>query len=499
MIRSRFCLCVLCAILGAALALAVLLLAPAPAFAQAPKGPVSFINDVVPILKENSCYACHDAKKRKGKLDLTTYESMRKGGDNDDPLAPGKPDDSLMYQLITTPTAKRMPPKESGDPVPKDKIAVIERWLKEGAKLDAGIDAKADLMRELRIRWKPPAPPVSYKYPVIVNAVAFTPDNAKVIVGGHHELTIWDVNEGKLEKRIATRSERAYALGFLPDGKLVVAGGRPGQEGNVRIYDINAKPKEEKDGVAMLDGVNDKAVMLKELADTDDAILCLAISADGKRLAAGGCDRMVRVWDISEGLDKAKLIGGADDKPIENHADWVLGIALAADGKHLLTSSRDKTAKVWDLSTKESVLTFPGHQAAVFGVVVRPDSKTGISVGEDNQIRAWVASGDGKQVRATGGHAKAVLKIAQHPTQPLIVTCSADNTVRTWNADTGAAGKTLSGHTDQVFAIAISPDGNQIASGSYNGEVRIWKVADGTVVKAFNASPGLQQAAAPQK
>src|SRR5947209_1497621 len=150
MIRSHFCLCVLRAILGAALALAVLLLAPSAAFAQAAK-PVSFINDVAPILKEN-CFACHDAKKRKGKFDMTTYEAMRKGGDNDDPIVPGKPDDSLLYQLVTTPTAKRMPPKESGDPLPKEKIAVIERWLKDGAKLDAGIDAKADLMRELRIR-----------------------------------------------------------------------------------------------------------------------------------------------------------------------------------------------------------------------------------------------------------------------------------------------------------------------------------------------------------
>ena len=41
---------------------------------------------------------------------------------------------------------------------------------------------------------------------------------------------------GKLEKRLYTRSERAYKMAFLPDGKLIIAGGRPGQEGNVRVY-----------------------------------------------------------------------------------------------------------------------------------------------------------------------------------------------------------------------------------------------------------------------
>jgi WD40 repeat protein len=68
--------------------------------------------------------------------------------------------------------------------------------------------------------------------------------------------------------------------------------------------------------------------------------------------------------------------------------------------------------------------------------------------------------------------------------------------VRIWNADTGAAVRTLSGHTDWVYALAVSPDGNQIASGSWNGEVKVWKVADGTLVKAFNGSPGLQPATA---
>src|SRR5579859_1962805 len=84
---------------------------PARAQASANKGPISFINDVAPIFKEN-CFACHDAKKRKGKLDMTTYENLRKGGDNDDPIAAGKPDESLLIDLLAAKGSKRMPPKE---------------------------------------------------------------------------------------------------------------------------------------------------------------------------------------------------------------------------------------------------------------------------------------------------------------------------------------------------------------------------------------------------
>jgi WD40 repeat protein len=479
--------------MAAALAVLMLLAAPQPAKAAAPaaKGPVSFINDIAPILKEK-CFGCHGAKNPKGKLDMTKYETFRKGGTKDDPIVPGKADDSYILMVLTATDKKRMPPKESGDPLPQQQIDLIERWIEGGAKLDAGLKPQADLLRELRLRWQPPAPPAAYPFPVTVTALAFTPDSKKIVVSGHHELTVWDVASGKLEKRIQTRARRAMAMVFLPDGKLAVAGGRPGEEGDVRIYDINGGSAKNVNGVAVLDGVHDKGVMVKQLLDADDEVLCLALSADGKKLASGGCDRLVHVWDLSGGYANVK-----EEQAIENHADWVFGVAFTPDGKRLATASRDKTAKLWDLAAKESILTFPDHQNPVYAVAIKSDGKTGFSVGEDNQLRTWNAAPEGKQIRNSGGHGKVILKLVVHPKQPLLVTCSADQTVRVWNADNGAAVRTLSGHGDYVYALVISPDGNLVASGGFDGEVRIWKVADGSLVKAFNASPGLQVAATP--
>jgi WD40 repeat protein len=256
----------------------------------------------------------------------------------------------------------------------------------------------------------------------------------------------------------------------------------------VCIYDISGAGKVEN-GVATLDGVNDPNVLVKKLLESDDEVLCLALSADGKKLASGGCDRIVNVWDLSTGLDAAKV-----EQSFENHADWVFGVAFSPDGKYLLTGSRDKTAKVWDLSTKESVLTFPDHQNGVYGVAIKGDGKVGYSIGEDNQLRSWNATGDaaGKPVKPLGGHGKPILKLAAHPKLPLMATCSADGTVKVWNSDNGTNTKTLTGNTDYVFAVAISPDGNLVASGAFNGEVKVWKIADGSLVKDFNASPGLK-------
>jgi mono/diheme cytochrome c family protein len=477
----RFCACVLCALAAAA---AYLLLFAGAQTAAAQDRPVSFITDVAPIFKEN-CLACHDAKKKAGKYDMTTYERIMAGGANGEQIVRGKPDESDVHALMVTTEPRRMPPRDKGEAVPKDKAAVVAKWIQQGAKLDPGIDPKADVVKELRVRWKPPVPPKAYPFPAIVNALAFSPDGKHLVVGGHHELTVWEAATGKLAKRVHTRAERAYGLAFLPDGLLAVAGGRPGQEGDVRVYDLAAEGKTE-DGVEILDGVNDKKVMRAQLLDADDSVLCLAASPDGKTLAAGGCDRAVRVWDLADGVEKAKL-----EQTVENHADWVLGCALSADGKYLLTAGRDKTAKVWDLEAKESVVTFPEHQNVVYGVAVKADGSAGFSVGADKQLRTWKPGGEGKQVKGAGGHGDEVFKVIAHPKQPLLATSSADKTVRLWNLDTLAAGKTLAGLNDFVYAVAFSPDGELVAGGSYDGEVRVWKVSDGTVLKGFNASPGL--------
>ena len=459
---------------------------PTTAYAQAPKGPVSFINDVAPILQKN-CFACHDAKKKKGKLEMTSFENFRKGGSKDDPISAGKAKESLIIDVLTSKGKDRMPPIDAGDALKPEQIAIIAKWINEGAKLDKGIDAKADLVRELRTRWTPPQPFVSYKFPTLINAVGFTPDSKRLVVGGNHELTVWDAASGKLVRRIFTRAERAHAMLFLPDGKLVVAGGRPGQEGDVRIYNINAGKPKDFGGVPAVDGVNDKSVFLKELIQVEDSILALALSADGKKIAAAGTDRIVRVWDV---------MTGKHEHAIENHADWVLGVAFTPDGKGLATASRDKTAKVWDLAAKESLLTFPDHQNIVNNVAITPDGKFGISAGEDNSIRLWQATDGAKQIgkstKNMAGHSKAVFRLASYADgkSALLASCSADGTVKLWNPMTGTLIKSLPGLTDWVYAVAISKDGQLVAGGAANGEVRVWKTSDGSQVSAFNATPG---------
>ena len=106
-----------------------------PSAAQQPK-PVSFSKDVMPIFKA-SCLKCHKADKKKGKLDMSTYAALMKGGEGGAPVQAGDPDKSLLISMIFSADPKTPPDMpEEGPPLKKDQVDLISRWIKEGAKND---------------------------------------------------------------------------------------------------------------------------------------------------------------------------------------------------------------------------------------------------------------------------------------------------------------------------------------------------------------------------
>src|SRR5260370_42298048 len=106
------------------------------------------------------------------------------------------------------------------------------------------------------------------------------------------------------------------ARGCLGGGRWAGSGARPGPEGADCDDALNGGTARPENGVAFLDGGTDKGGLVARLLVADDSVLCLALSPDGTKLASGGSqDRVVNVWDISAGADKAKL-----EQSIENHA-----------------------------------------------------------------------------------------------------------------------------------------------------------------------------------
>src|SRR6476646_1155451 len=96
---------------------------------------VDFAKQVLPILQEN-CGKCHGEKRASGKMRVHTAAALKEKWDADKALiTAGKPEESELYKRLVLPKddKKRMP--KGGDPLAKDKIDLIARWIKEGAVL----------------------------------------------------------------------------------------------------------------------------------------------------------------------------------------------------------------------------------------------------------------------------------------------------------------------------------------------------------------------------
>ena len=92
--------------------------------------PVSFKDDLQPIFKA-SCLSCHKPDKKKGKLDMSTYADLLKGGKQGSPVKPGDPAKSLLVEVISGDNPE-MP--EKGENLKPEQVELISRWIKEGAK-----------------------------------------------------------------------------------------------------------------------------------------------------------------------------------------------------------------------------------------------------------------------------------------------------------------------------------------------------------------------------
>ena len=113
-----------------------------------PTGGLKFSRDIAPILVSN-CMGCHNEKAmtKNGKFDLSTFEKLvnQPAASGDPSVVPGKPEESHLYLRLTGEEKPRMPRGGNNRRLSENAIEKIGQWVKEGAKLDAGIDPKAQL------------------------------------------------------------------------------------------------------------------------------------------------------------------------------------------------------------------------------------------------------------------------------------------------------------------------------------------------------------------
>jgi WD40 repeat protein len=190
-----------------------------------------------------------------------------------------------------------------------------------------------------------------------------------------------------------------------------------------------------------------KAAKLKQAGEGHSAaVIAVTFSPDGRWLASGAADNMVRLWEVSSG-SPVRIFAG--------HKGMVLTVAFSPDGRWLASSSLDTTARIWDVSTGTQVRVLP-HTDYVVPLAFAPGGHL-------------LATACGFRVNSGG--------------------CK-DTAIKLWDYTTGETAGSLRGHKIGVHALAFSRDGRLLASGGEDSTVRLWDVSSKRELRSITVTTG---------
>jgi WD40 repeat protein/serine/threonine protein kinase len=203
-----------------------------------------------------------------------------------------------------------------------------------------------------------------------------------------------------------------------------------------------------------------------------------------------------------------------EERTLLGHRDDVLAAVFSPNGERLLTTSRDKTARLWDTATGKVLFTLEGHEAAVTFATFSPDGRRFLTLapGPDRSAILWDAA-TGKQLvrlklssdwdarfQAPGsGNPPSLLFLEEFcmasfsPDGRMVVTAFGeypDFTARVWDAASGQELTVLKGHEGSVGSASFSPDGMWIVTASLDRTARIWEANTGKEVHVLKGHSG---------
>jgi WD40 repeat protein len=432
---------------------------------------VSYYKDVRPIFQQH-CQGCHQPAKAQGGYVMTSFADLLKKSDKDVAgVIPGQPDKSGVYQQIIPQGGQPPAMPRQKDPLTGRDVAVIKKWIEQGATDDTPASAKTKLVDADN-------PPV-YSLPPVITGLAYSPKGEYLAVGGYHEVLVHKGDGTGLVARLIGLSERIESVAFSPDGKwLAVAGGDPGRVGEIQLWDV-AKKK-----------------LKFSLPITFDTIYGVSWSPDGTLISFGGADNSVRAIEAETG--KQVVFQGA-------HSAWVLDTVFSVKGTHLVSVSRDMSMKLTEVKTErlEDNITSitPGALKGGLQSVDRHPTKDELVIGGADgtpkiyqmfRTKARMIGDDFNLIRAFPALPGRLFAVRFSPDGSRIVAGSSNDgkgEARVFNAADAKLVSTLQGERGPIYSLAYQPDGKAVASAGFDGTVRINNPDDGKLIREFVPVP----------
>jgi RNA polymerase sigma factor (sigma-70 family) len=289
---------------------------------------------------------------------------------------------------------------------------------------------------------------------------------------------LWDVESGQMRKTLdelpGYKGLAFQQVVFCADGKTIAS-----------TVDENHPVTLPNGGMSMQGGWvvkiwDAKTLALKHTLPSEAQLFALALSPDGKLVAAGSLNLMppryttmkkwIKLWNAQTGqLVRTLEFGEAGPGPIS--------FAFSRDSKtFVIGCQKDGSAgqvQLWDTQSWQMKRAVD-QEECVASVLFSANGKLLATASYKDSIQLWDAQ-KGEPIRSLKG-VNRWRGVGLSPDGRAIATGAKDGTVRLWNTQTGELMETLKGHDSEVYSVDFSPDGKTLASTSQDETVRLWSL-----------------------
>ena len=278
-----------------------------------------------------------------------------------------------------------------------------------------------------------------------VKALGYSSDGASIATtGADARLKIWNAATGSLTRTIELDNGAATALALFGTHALTGHAG-----GEIVLWDWQ------------------RAEKIATFKRNDAEIWSVTFTGRADRFAASSHDWKVTLWDTATPSGPVQVLDA------HTNAAQAVAYSTSEDGPRLASGGADKTIKLWNLDTLDRIRTYTGHKDFVTALTFAPDGKTLASASLDGTIRLWSTRSTRSQ-RRLYGHRGRVGGLSFSPDGKNLASIAADGQLRIWDVARGRTLRTITGHAGSVNAVSYSPDGTRIASAGDDGVVRVW-------------------------
>ncbi|MEK6233378.1 MAG: WD40 repeat domain-containing protein [Planctomycetales bacterium] len=256
--------------------------------------------------------------------------------------------------------------------------------------------------------------------------LAASPDGKHLASAGKDRvIKLWTLDSPDAPKDLAGHRLSVYHVAFSPDGKLLASCGE--DDTQILIWDVEQAKIVKRLNAVDPDDKNKRRSMFR-----------VEFSPDGKQLASCGADRTVRLWDLESGKEVRRLEGAEyavfteKDKKIERTVKKggsslaLYALAFSPDGKRIAAGGLDKLIRVWDTDSGKLQQTIAGHPDFVYDARFSGDGARLLSCGCRGNLFAWNVA-DGSRISAAKTPAFALCAALSPDGTQVAVGCEDNN------------------------------------------------------------------------